>query len=180
GPRCWVPKLVFRTSKDVFTVMSSGPEQEPRRMWLPPVYEHQKLSKDNLWAAICSNVLELLDQQKIKHSSIDLVRFSRVKVNDINVAPYGTVVTTPVMIWVGVLLEEWNAISSHSTLPTKSSISSRTMVFLTLMLHTVSRWPGASMVLNCSHPSRILIAVVARSMMARHRSRDYCTWPTYR
>lgn len=73
---------------------------------------------------ILSKVVELLDQQNIQHSSVDLVRFSWVEENedveddednkddedikdiedvDIKVAPYGTVVTTAVTIWVGVL-----------------------------------------------------------------------------
>ena len=142
GPRCWGPKLIFRTSKDVFTA-PSGPEQDPRLMQLRPVYEHPKLGKDDLLAAIrskvrdllevlqsadcrltfCSEVVELLDQRNIQHSSIDLVCFSWVEGNedieeddmdieeddmdiedvDITVAPYGTVVITPVTIWVGVL-----------------------------------------------------------------------------
>ncbi|KAG8214951.1 hypothetical protein J3R82DRAFT_8341 [Butyriboletus roseoflavus] len=105
------PRLIFRTSKDVFTV-PSGPEQDPRLMRLLPVYEHHKLGKDNVWATIRSKVVELLDQQNIQHSSVDLVRFSWVEENedieedediDIKVALYGTVVTTLVTIWVGVL-----------------------------------------------------------------------------
>jgi len=76
---------------------------------------------NNLWTDIRSKVVELLDQQNIQHSSIDLVRFSWVEegedveengddekneddeYDDIKVASYGTVVTTPVTIWVGVL-----------------------------------------------------------------------------
>ena len=58
GPRCWGPKLVFRTSKDVFTV-PSGPEQDPRLMWLLPVYEHHRLGKNDLWATIRSKVCKL-------------------------------------------------------------------------------------------------------------------------
>ncbi|EKM56437.1 uncharacterized protein PHACADRAFT_118113 [Phanerochaete carnosa HHB-10118-sp] len=128
GPRRWGPKLIFRTSKDIFPV-PSGPEPYCRPMRLLPVYEHHKLGKDNLWATIRSKVVELLDQQNIQHSSVDLVRFSWVEENkddkddnddgdedsednkvdedikdvDIKIAPYGTVVTTPVTIWVGVL-----------------------------------------------------------------------------
>jgi hypothetical protein len=76
---------------------------------------------------IRSKVVELLDQRNIQLSSVDLVRFSWVEDNediedigdiedikededdqdiddvDINIAPYSTVVTTPVTIWVGVL-----------------------------------------------------------------------------
>ena len=104
---------------------------------------------NNLRTDIRSKVVELLDQQNIQHSSVDLVRFSWVEENqdveehqddddddddddenqdddesqdddenrddeegedykdyedyDIKVAPYGTVVTTPITIWVGVL-----------------------------------------------------------------------------
>ena len=77
-----------------------------------------------------SKVVELLDQRNIQHSSIDLVRFSWVEEDedveenmddediedveedvddedledvDIKITPYGTVITTPVTIWVGVL-----------------------------------------------------------------------------
>ncbi|KIY48392.1 hypothetical protein FISHEDRAFT_58901 [Fistulina hepatica ATCC 64428] len=73
GPRRRGPKLIFRTSKDVFTA-PSGPEQEPRHMQLRPVYKHHILSKDDLWPIIRSQL-----------------------------SPYGTVVTTPITIWVGVL-----------------------------------------------------------------------------
>ena len=55
GPRRRGPKLIFRTSKDVFTA-PSGPEQNPRLMRLLPVYEHQKLCENNVWATIRSNV----------------------------------------------------------------------------------------------------------------------------
>jgi len=58
---------------------------------------------------IRSKVVELIDQRNIQHSSVDLVRFSWIEDNeddedvDIKVVPYGTVVTTLVTIWVGVL-----------------------------------------------------------------------------
>ena len=114
GPRRWGPKLIFRTSKDVF-IAPSGPEQDPRLMRLRPVYEHHQLGKDDLWATIRSKVVELLGRRNIQHSTVDLVRFSWVEESedveeneededvDTKVAPYGTVVTTPVTIWVGVL-----------------------------------------------------------------------------
>ena len=80
--------------------------------------------RGNLQTDIRSKVVELLDQRNIQLSSVDLVRFSWVEESedveaneeneendddedtedvDIKVAPYGTVVTTPVTIWVGVL-----------------------------------------------------------------------------
>ena len=60
GPRRRGPKLIFWTSKDVFTVR---PEQNPRYMQLRPVYEHHKLGKDDLWATIRSMVRDLLEVQ---------------------------------------------------------------------------------------------------------------------
>ncbi|KAH9004279.1 hypothetical protein EDB86DRAFT_2887796 [Lactarius hatsudake] len=136
GPRHQGPKLIFRTSKDIFTA-PSGPERDPRLMHLRPVYGHDKLGKDDLWTTIRTEVVKHLDQRNIQFSSVDLVRFSweDVKENedieanedieenediednegnedaeddeddieavDIKVTP--SVVTTPVMIWVGVL-----------------------------------------------------------------------------
>ena len=63
GPRRWGPKLIFRTSKDVFTA-PSGPEYDARLMRLRPVYEHHKLGKDDLWANIRSKVRDLLEAQQ--------------------------------------------------------------------------------------------------------------------
>jgi hypothetical protein len=63
GPRRLGPKLIFRTSTDVFTA-PSGPEQDPRLMQLRPVYEHHKLSEDDLWATIRSKVRDLLEAQQ--------------------------------------------------------------------------------------------------------------------
>ena len=63
GPRRLGPKLIFRTSKDVFTA-PSGPEQDPRLMRLRPVYEHHKLGEDDLWATIRSKVRDLLEVQQ--------------------------------------------------------------------------------------------------------------------
>jgi hypothetical protein len=79
---------------------------------------------NNLHTDICSKAVKLLDQRNIQHSSIDLVRFSwvddeegneddeddggdgddsNIEDSNIKLSPYGTVVTTPVTIWVGVL-----------------------------------------------------------------------------
>jgi hypothetical protein len=67
----------------------------------------------NLRTDIRFKAVELLDERNIQHSSIDLGRFSWVEENegdegdedggdiedvDIKVAPYGTVVTTPVTV----------------------------------------------------------------------------------
>ncbi|KAI6145492.1 hypothetical protein BKA82DRAFT_995627 [Pisolithus tinctorius] len=83
GPRHRGPKLIFRTSKDVFPA-PSGPEQHPRHMRLLPVYDHHILSKGDLWPTIRSEVVRLLDRRNIQLSSVDLVRFSWVKHDEEN------------------------------------------------------------------------------------------------
>ena len=55
------PKLIFRTSSDVFTAHSG---QDRRVMWLRPVYEHHQLGKDDLWAHIRYKVRDLLKAQQ--------------------------------------------------------------------------------------------------------------------
>ena len=52
----WGPKLIFRTSKDVF---KAPVRRRPRVTRLRPVYEHHKLGKDDLWATIRSKVRKL-------------------------------------------------------------------------------------------------------------------------
>ena len=53
------PKLVYRTSADAFTP-PAGPDYNLRVMQLLPVYEHSKLSQDNLWNTIRGEVRDLL------------------------------------------------------------------------------------------------------------------------
>ena len=62
GPRRRGTKLIFRTSRDIFTA-PSGPENDSRLMQLRPVYEHQKLGTDDLCATIRSKVLDFLEVQ---------------------------------------------------------------------------------------------------------------------
>ena len=59
GNRRLGPKLIFRTSTDVFTP-PTGPEHDPRVVQLLPVYFHEKLGKNNLWAAILKEVCDLI------------------------------------------------------------------------------------------------------------------------
>ena len=54
------PKLIFRTSTDVF-VPPTGPEHDPRVMQLLSVYDHNKLGKNKLWTTIREKVSDLLD-----------------------------------------------------------------------------------------------------------------------
>lgn len=60
GNRHHGPKLVFRTSTDVFTP-PTGSEHDPRVMQLLGVYHHNKLGQDNLWATIREEVHDLLE-----------------------------------------------------------------------------------------------------------------------
>jgi hypothetical protein len=55
--------LIFRTSSDVFTA-PSGSGRDRRVMWLRPVYEHDQLGKDDLWANIRYEVRDLLKAQQ--------------------------------------------------------------------------------------------------------------------
>ncbi|KAH7334419.1 hypothetical protein B0J17DRAFT_733750 [Rhizoctonia solani] len=92
--RC--PKLIYRSSNDVF-VPPSDPHQSIRAMELLPVYEHDKLHKDNLWLKILLAIVGLLDKRKIKLTSIDLARFTW---RELGTDP--KIITTPPTIWVGV------------------------------------------------------------------------------
>ncbi|KAF6748457.1 hypothetical protein DFP72DRAFT_1174346 [Ephemerocybe angulata] len=98
GRRRSGPKLVYRTSTDVFrNRVVVGPFTYICAMQLLPVYGHDKLSK--LWNAILEETVNLLDKQEIKFTSIDLARF-RWKENDDRVP---VTVTSRVTIWIGVL-----------------------------------------------------------------------------
>ena len=60
------PKLIYRTSKDVYTP-PPGQGNDPRAMQLQPVYEHHKLGKNDLWAIIRSQVRDVLEMQQFAH-----------------------------------------------------------------------------------------------------------------
>ena len=62
GPSLPGPKLIFRTSSDVFKP-PSGLHADRRLMKLCPVYEHLKLGENNLWELIRSEVCNLLNMQ---------------------------------------------------------------------------------------------------------------------
>lgn len=64
GDRERAPKLVYRTSEDVFTP-PSGPAQELRTMELLDVDYYEKLSKNNLWRIVLGEVRELLEPVEI-------------------------------------------------------------------------------------------------------------------
>ncbi|KAI0041415.1 hypothetical protein FA95DRAFT_1501512 [Auriscalpium vulgare] len=99
GNRRLGPKLVFRTSTDVFTP-PTGPENDARPMQLLGVYYHNKLGQNNLWATIREAAVELLDNRKVQFTSVDLARFRWEEQNTVSGRE---TVTSRVTIWVGVL-----------------------------------------------------------------------------
>lgn len=60
GDRELGPKLVYRTSKDVFTP-SSGPVQDVRTIEVLDVDHHEKLSENNLWRIVLGKVRDLFE-----------------------------------------------------------------------------------------------------------------------
>ncbi|KIO31335.1 hypothetical protein M407DRAFT_220464, partial [Tulasnella calospora MUT 4182] len=87
------PKLVYRTSKDPF-VMPKGPEAYSRLKQLCPVYDHELGDK---WEDVGPKVRDLLDEQQVRFSTIDLVRFRTVPDQQT------PAVISPAVIWIGVL-----------------------------------------------------------------------------
>lgn len=60
GNRKLGPKLIYRTSTDVFSP-PSVPWQDVRMMQLLTVHNHAKLGQENLWATIRDEVRDLFD-----------------------------------------------------------------------------------------------------------------------
>ena len=87
------PKLVYRTLKDPF-VMPKEPEAYRRLKYLCPVYGHKLGDK---WEDVCLKIRDLLDKEKVRFSTIDVVRFRTVPDQQIPAA------TSPVVIWIGVI-----------------------------------------------------------------------------
>ncbi|KAI6152646.1 hypothetical protein BKA82DRAFT_20112 [Pisolithus tinctorius] len=87
------PKLVYRTSKDPF-VMPRGPEAYRRLKHLYPIYDHKLGDK---WGDVGPKVRDLLDEQQVRFSTIDLARFRTVPDQQT------PAVISPVVIWIGVL-----------------------------------------------------------------------------
>ncbi|KAG9103361.1 hypothetical protein FRC06_011308 [Ceratobasidium sp. 370] len=98
------PKLIYRTSTDIFSP-PSGPWQDLRMTQLLTVHEHAKLSQNNLWATIRDETVGLLDRKQIKLTSVDLVRFRWEEQTEDG---RGKTITSPVTIWVGVRPDSTN------------------------------------------------------------------------
>ncbi|KAK1224294.1 hypothetical protein PQX77_012802 [Marasmius sp. AFHP31] len=104
GNRKRGPKLIYRTSKDIFS-SPSGPSQDLRTMQLLTVHEHAKLGQDNLWPKIRDETVGLLDDERIQHTSVDLVRFRWEEQIE---GGRGKTITSPVTIWIGVRPDSTN------------------------------------------------------------------------
>ncbi|KAJ3724143.1 hypothetical protein DFJ43DRAFT_1226334 [Lentinula guzmanii] len=75
GPKERGPKLIYRTSEDVFEA-PSGPEAYKRVMRIIAVPDTHEFGSKVSWDAIRDQVVVLLDQRKIKVTSVDFVRFT--------------------------------------------------------------------------------------------------------
>ncbi|KAI0247604.1 hypothetical protein BJV78DRAFT_1380229 [Lactifluus subvellereus] len=75
GPKGRGPKLIYRTSEDVFEE-PSGPEAYKRLMRVIAVPDTHEFGPNVTWDAIRDQVVVLLDQKKIKVTSVDFVRFT--------------------------------------------------------------------------------------------------------
>ncbi|KAI0667645.1 hypothetical protein C8Q78DRAFT_1071745 [Trametes maxima] len=75
GPKGRGPKLIYRTSEDVFEE-PSGPEAYKRLMRVIAVPDTHKFGPNGTWDAIRDQVVVLLDQKRIKVTSVDFVRFT--------------------------------------------------------------------------------------------------------
>ncbi|KAJ3797639.1 hypothetical protein GGU11DRAFT_824353 [Lentinula aff. detonsa] len=75
GPKERGPKLIYRTSEDVFEA-PSGPEAYKRVMRIIAVPDTYEFGSKVSWDAIRDQVVVLLDQRKIKVTSVDFVRFT--------------------------------------------------------------------------------------------------------
>ncbi|KAH8116061.1 hypothetical protein DFH11DRAFT_1507017 [Phellopilus nigrolimitatus] len=76
GPKGRGPKLIYRTSEDVFED-PSGPEAYKRLMRVVCVPDTHDFGTDDVtWDAIRDQVVVLLDKKKIKVTSVDFVRFT--------------------------------------------------------------------------------------------------------
>jgi hypothetical protein len=102
--------------------LPSGPAQDPRSTELLPVYKHDELEKNNLWATICDQVCDcskdmaarvlkfvetvvLLYHCKIKFTSINLARFHWEERGEDSICK---TVCSRTTIWVGVLPNSTN------------------------------------------------------------------------
>ncbi|KZS93092.1 hypothetical protein SISNIDRAFT_474567 [Sistotremastrum niveocremeum HHB9708] len=97
------PKLIYRTSTDVFLPLS-GPSQVLRKMQLLTVHNHGKLGQDRFAAIrgltlLCKTV-GLLNRKQIKQTSVDLARFRWEEQTEDG---RGREVTSRITIWIGVL-----------------------------------------------------------------------------
>ncbi|KAG9078854.1 hypothetical protein FRC06_008135 [Ceratobasidium sp. 370] len=75
GPRGRGPKLIYRTSDDIFEE-PSGPEAYKRLMKAIAVPESHEFGQDGMWDMVRDKVVVLLNMRNIKVTSVDFVRFT--------------------------------------------------------------------------------------------------------
>ncbi|KAG8985958.1 hypothetical protein FRB94_003252 [Tulasnella sp. JGI-2019a] len=75
GPKGRGPKLIYRTSDDIFKP-PSGPEAYKRLMRVITVPDAYKFTSGVMWDQIRDQVVMLLDQRRIRVTVVDFVRFT--------------------------------------------------------------------------------------------------------
>ncbi|EAU89050.1 hypothetical protein CC1G_10019 [Coprinopsis cinerea okayama7 len=78
GPKGHGPKLIYRTSDDVFEA-PSGPEAYNRLMRIVAVPDTFEFGTDVTWDKVRDQVVMLLDRRNIKVTLVDFVRFTWLK-----------------------------------------------------------------------------------------------------
>lgn len=101
------PTLLFRTGMK--WTPPSGPEAHLRRKELRPVFHHSIVDKWN--GGLGLEVAGIMDAQKIFFSTIDVVRFIEVEVDE-DVEAKQTV-PSPVTIWIGIHSSITSATAAH-------------------------------------------------------------------
>lgn len=167
----WGPKLIARSSQDVY-VPPSGPAQDVRVLKLLPVSEHPRLSNENnLWPTIRSQVCDLLKRIAICRLTFVPRLLYLSTSEESSLRPWTSLVLagrkrtrttlprslslTPRFGW-----ESTPTVpppTSHTNAATTSSICSTSSVSLTSTSLFVSRLPGLSVAQHSMHPSTIYI-----------------------
>ncbi|KDN45714.1 hypothetical protein RSAG8_04798, partial [Rhizoctonia solani AG-8 WAC10335] len=104
------PTLVYRTGPA--WTPPSGPEAYRRLKELCPVYNHPMMGIwDKLSEELSEEVVALLDAHTIRFTSVDVVKFKMVEVDDEHLG--GKTDVGPVTIWIGVLPDSTSATAAH-------------------------------------------------------------------
>ncbi|KAH9937953.1 hypothetical protein B0H21DRAFT_758006 [Amylocystis lapponica] len=101
------PTLLYRTGKAWSP--PSGPEAYRRLKELRPVFDHPIV---DIWdTQLSMEVVALLDARTLRFTTIDVVRFKMLEVDDEHLG--GEIEVGPVTLWIGVFLDITSATAAH-------------------------------------------------------------------